>query len=257
MDIYNKVIAITGGAGGLGLEMAMHLSQKGANIALIDVNQTGLNRALGYCAAINRDFGTKTRIYNANVANEEEVIKVFTKIRSDFGSLHGLINNAGITRDALMVKTNSECISTRMSYEQWKSVIDVNLTGTFLCGREAATLMIESESKGVIVNIASISKAGNMGQSNYSASKAGVEALCVTWAKELSRHGIRSAAVAPGFIETDLVANMKPELQESITERIPLKEMGRPLHISKTVSFILENDYISGRTIEVDAGLRF
>jgi 3-oxoacyl-[acyl-carrier protein] reductase len=132
----------------------------------------------------------------------------------------------------------------------------VNLTGTFLCGREAAQRMIESGSKGVIINISSISRAGNMGQTNYAASKAGVQAMAVAWAKELARYGIRAAAIAPGFINTEMVAGMKESAREKLTSGIPLRRMGEPDEIAKTVEFIFQNDYISGRCIDVDGGLR-
>jgi 3-oxoacyl-[acyl-carrier protein] reductase len=143
-----------------------------------------------------------------------------------------------------------------MSLEQWQAVIDVNLTGVFLCGREAAQRMIELGSKGVIINISSISRAGNMGQTNYSATKAGVQAMAITWAKELSRYGIRVAAVAPGFINTEMVASMKEAAREKLTAGIPLKRMGEPDEIAQTVEFIFQNDYVSGRCFDIDGALR-
>ena len=121
-----------------------------------------------------------------------------------------------------------------MSLAQWQAVIDVNLTGVFLCGREAAERMIKLGNGGVIINIASISKAGNAGQSNYSAAKSGVAALAVTWAKELARFGIRAAAIAPGFIRTDLLASMPPEMLEKVTAPVPLKRLGLPEEIAHT-----------------------
>jgi 3-oxoacyl-[acyl-carrier protein] reductase len=143
-----------------------------------------------------------------------------------------------------------------MSLQEWQSVIDVNLTGVFLCGREAATKMIENNTQGVIINIASLSKAGNMGQTNYSAAKAGVDAMTVTWAKELSRYGIRTGGIAPGFIATEMVAGMKPEALEKLSAGIPLKRLGKPEEIGITAQYIIENDYFNGRTIEMDGGMR-
>lgn len=256
MNIKDKVIAITGAAQGLGLETALYLAERGANIALIDLDQTALDSAREACEKVIGGAGATAKTYVANVANESAVIEAFTNIKSDFGTLHGLINNAGITRDALLVKVKNGSVDARMSLQQWQSVIDVNLTGVFLCGREAATIMIDTKSEGVVVNISSISKAGNIGQSNYSATKAAVESLSVTWAKELARYSIRSAVIAPGVMETEMVASMKPEAREMITRQIPLNRLGQPLHIAKTVAFILENDYVSGRTIEVDAAFR-
>jgi 3-oxoacyl-[acyl-carrier protein] reductase len=183
-------------------------------------------------------------------------VTLFEQIVTDFGGLDGLVNNAGITRDALLVKFRDGELISKMSLEQWQSVIDVNLTGVFLCGREAAQHMIQLGAKGVIVNISSISRAGNMGQSNYAATKAGVQAMAVTWAKELARYGIRTGSVAPGFINTEMVASMKPEAREKLTAGIPLKRMGEPDEIANAVEFIFDNDYFSGRIIEVDGVLR-
>ena len=143
-----------------------------------------------------------------------------------------------------------------MSLAQWQMVIDVNLTGVFLCGREAAARMIESGSEGVIINISSISMAGNFGQTNYSATKAGVAAMAVTWAKELARYGIRTGAIAPGYIATEMVMGMKPEALEKMAAGIPLKRLGEPGEIAQMALAIFTNDYISGRVFEVDGGLR-
>ncbi|NQV86183.1 MAG: SDR family oxidoreductase [Woeseiaceae bacterium] len=136
------------------------------------------------------------------------------------------------------------------------TVIDVNLTGVFLCGREAAKQMIALECRGCIINISSISRHGNMGQANYSASKEGVQALAVVWAKEFARYGIRAAAIAPGFIATEMVMNMKPEAREKIAATIPAKRLGEPDEVAKTVEFILSNDYFGGRCIDIDGALR-
>ncbi len=135
-------------------------------------------------------------------------------------------------------------------------MIDVNLTGVFLCTREAAARMVETDSQGVIVNISSISHSGNMGQTNYTAAKAGVAAMTVTWAKELSRYGIRVGAIAPGFIHTEMTASMKPEALEKMAAGIPLKRLGEPDEIAHSALYIFENDYFTGRMIECDGGLR-
>jgi 3-oxoacyl-[acyl-carrier protein] reductase len=126
----------------------------------------------------------------------------------------------------------------------------------FLCGREAAATMIETGSRGCIVNISSISRAGNMGQTNYSAAKAGVAAMAVAWARELARYGIRAASIAPGFIGTEMVMAMKPEARDKLTAGIPLGRIGDPDEIAATVQFIFENDYVNGRCLDVDGGLR-
>jgi 3-oxoacyl-[acyl-carrier protein] reductase len=145
---------------------------------------------------------------------------------------------------------------SKMTLDQWQAVIDVNLTAVFLCAREAGAKMIEAGDKGCIINISSISRSGNMGQTNYSAAKAGVQAMSVVWAKELARYGIRCASIAPGFVSTELVMSMKPEAREKMTKPIPAGRLGQPDEIAHTVQFIFENDYVNGRCIEVDGALR-
>ncbi len=252
MDLNGKTIIVTGGGQGLGRAMAVELAGAGANLALVDLNEDPLNEAVQLC----KDAGGDAKAYMGNIAREDEVIATFDAIETDFGDIHGLINNAGILRDGLIVKAKDGVVEKRMSLAEWQAVIDVNLTGVFLCGREAATRMIERNVPGCIINISSISKAGNMGQSNYSAAKAGVAAMATVWAKELARYGIRAAGIAPGFIATDMVASMKPEALEKMAAGIPLKRLGEPQEVAHTARFILENDYISGRVIELDAALR-
>jgi 3-oxoacyl-[acyl-carrier protein] reductase len=252
MKLQDSVIAITGGGQGLGRAMAEYLAAKGARLALIDLMPEKLDEAAAACDKTGGDV----RTYVCNVAKEEDVEKTFEAIVADFGQLNGLINNAGILRDGLMVKGKDGQVEKRMELAQWQAVIDVNLTGVFLCGREASSQMIKNGDQGVIINIASISRAGNMGQSNYSAAKAGVSALVPVWAKELARYGIRCMGIAPGFIETEMTASMKPEALEKMTAGIPLKRMGKPEEIASAAAFIFENDYMSGRMIEVDGALR-
>jgi 3-oxoacyl-[acyl-carrier protein] reductase len=252
MDLRDKVIAVTGGAQGLGLTMALGLAAKGAKLALVDLNEDRLAEAVQHC----KDAGGDAKAYLANVANEEQVEILFTDIVSDFGTLNGVINNAGILRDGMLVKARDGEIIKKMTLAEWQAVIDVNLTGVFLCGREAAVKMIELGSEGVILNISSVSRAGNIGQTNYSAAKAGVAAMTVTWAKELSRYGIRSMSIAPGFIGTEMIASMKPEALAKMSAQIPLGRVGAPEEIADTAIFIFENDYLTGRIIETDGGIR-
>jgi 3-oxoacyl-[acyl-carrier protein] reductase len=170
------------------------------------------------------------------------------------GALDVLVNNAGITRDGLFLKVNDHEIRT-MSLENFKAVIDVNLVGVFLCAREAAVVMA-GNGGGVIINISSVSRAGNFGQTNYSAAKAGVDAMTVTWSKELARYGIRCAAIAPGYVRTEMVAAIKHEVLEKITAEVPLRRLGEMAEISQTIRFIIENDFINGKILEIDGGLR-
>jgi 3-oxoacyl-[acyl-carrier protein] reductase len=252
MELKGKTIVITGAARGLGAAMARRLAGHQPRLALVDLSAESLNDAAAACRAL----GAEAQTYGANVAREDDVVKLFDAIVRDCGGVDALVNNAGITRDALLVKFTDGKLAAKMSVEQWQSVLDVNLTGVFLCGREAAQRMVEGGRKGCIINISSISRAGNMGQTNYSAAKAGVAAMAVTWAKELARYGIRAAAVAPGFINTEMVAAMKPEAREKLISGIPLKRMGEPDEIAHTVEFILQNDYVSGRVFEIDGALR-
>ena len=252
MDLNNKVIAITGAGRGLGRSMALTLAAKGAKLALIDLNQEDLDTTLEQV----REAGSDGKTYICNVAQETEVEAVFAAIPSDLGGINGLINNAGITRDRLFIKVKEGEIVSKMTMDQWNLVMDVNLTGTFLCGREAAVQMIQHKQEGCIINISSISRHGNMGQTNYTATKAAVEAMAVTWAKELARYGIRAASIAPGYIGTEMVMSMKQEARDKIAAGIPAKRLGRPDEIAATAVFILENDYASGRCFEVDGGLR-
>jgi 3-oxoacyl-[acyl-carrier protein] reductase len=240
MQLKDKVIIITGGCQGLGRAMAEYLAEKGVKLALVDLNQERLDEAVAACKA----QGVEARAYLCNVANEEQVTQTVTQIAEDFGAINGLVNNAGILRDGLTIKVKDGEL-TKLSLAQWQSVIDVNLTGVFLCTREVAAKMIELKNEGAIINISSISRAGNIGQANYSAAKAGV-----------ARYGIRVAGVAPGFIETEMVASMKPEALERMTSVIPLRRMGKPAEIAHSVAYILENDYYTGRILELDGGLR-
>ena len=253
MDLQGKTIAITGGGRGLGAAMAKRLAACGCNLALIDVDESGLGHTADSCRGAG---AARVETWTANVASEADVERVFADIGARFGALHGLVNNAGITRDGFTLKYRDGELVSKMSLEEWRLVIDVNLTGSFLCGREAAAQMIALGCQGCIINISSISRLGNMGQANYSASKAGVEALAVVWAKEFARYGIRTASIAPGFIGTEMVMAMKPEAREKLSAAIPLGRIGDPDEIASTVEFILENDYVSGRCFEIDGGLR-
>ncbi|WKD50503.1 SDR family oxidoreductase [Microbulbifer spongiae] len=252
MQIAGSIVAITGAGQGLGRAMALYLAERGARLALIDVNAAGLEQSVSSC----KKFTAEVRSYDLNVANEEAVDTGFSQIAQDFGGLQVLINNAGIMRDGMLIKCKEGKVTDRMSLSQWQSVIDVNLTGVFLCGRAAAGIMAESGKGGVMINISSLSRAGNMGQTNYSASKAGVAAMTVTWARELARYGVRVAAIAPGFIGTEMVAQMRPEILQGLVKQVPLRRLGEQEEIASTVAFILENDFVTGRVLDIDGGAR-
>ena len=250
MELKHSVVAITGAGQGLGQMMATTLAQAGAELALLDVNDEALLNTKEQCNML----GVKALTYKVNVTDERQVEQVFSDIVRDFGQLDGLINNAGILRDGLLIKVKDDEM-TKMSVEQFNSVIDVNLNGTFLCGREAAAQMINTQRKGVIINISSVARAGNIGQSNYAASKAAVATLAITWGKELARYGIRAVAIAPGVIETSMTGDMKPEARERLKKMVPVGRMGSPEEIAQTAKFIFENDYVNARVLEVDGGM--
>jgi 3-oxoacyl-[acyl-carrier protein] reductase len=252
MDLRGKTVLITGAGRGLGAAMAKSLARRGANLALLDLDEAGLAEVRAAASAL----GVEAEIYRANVALEGDVVGAFDRVVARFGRLDGVIANAGILRDGLLVKVKDGELVGKLGLEQWRSVIDVNLTGVFLTGREAAERMIRFGNGGCIINISSLSRAGNFGQSNYSAAKAGVAALTVVWAKELARFRIRVNAIAPGFIKTEMVASMKPEILEKMAAGIPVQRLGEPDEIAATVEFIFANDYVNGRVIEVDGGQR-
>ena len=251
MEIKGKVAVITGGARGIGRQFALDLAKKGANVIICDVSDENLDDARKFF----KENDLQVDFYNMNVTDEKDVEKIFEKIAQKYKGIDIVVNNAGIVKDHLLVK-KSEQRFEKFPIEDWNKVIAVNLTGVFLSAREAAYQMIKYNKKGVIVSMSSISREGNIGQTNYTATKAGVSAMTVTWAKELSKYGIRVAAIAPGYIDTELTAPIPEKVKEKLKSMIPLKRFGTKEEISKTLIFIIENDYITGRTIEVDGGLR-
>lgn len=252
MDMHDKTVVVTGAGRGIGRAISWQLAQHGANVALFDLNAADLKETAKLCSGES----VQARTYEVNVADEPEVAAAMTQVAADFGRLDGLVNNAGIVRDGLLVKVKDGVPVGRMTLDQWNAVIAVNLTGVFLCAREAAVHMIECGNGGVIVNISSISRAGNAGQTNYSAAKAGVESMGVVWAKELARYGIRVGSIAPGFTHTEILASMRPEVLDKLTAPVPLKRLGQPEEIAQAVRFIFENDFFTGRCLDVDGGLR-
>lgn len=252
MNTGQSVIAITGAAGGLGAAMARRFAEQGARLALLDFRPEMLEEL---AAGLNTD-PQNLLLLPCDVSKEADVDAAFEKIAEHFGGLDVLVNNAGITRDALTLKFRDGELVSRMSLEDWQAVIDVNLTGVFLCGRSAAEKMIRGGRGGLIINISSISRAGNMGQINYSATKAGVAAMTVTWSKEFARYGIRVNTISPGFIGTEMVRAMKPEALAKIASMIPAGRIGEPDEIAHTAQFLVENDFVNGRNIEVDGALR-
>jgi 3-oxoacyl-[acyl-carrier protein] reductase len=251
MEIQAKVIVITGAAQGLGQKMAEIMAGAGASLALVDVDNAKLQETKQQLCG-----RSKVKTYATDITDESAVERLFSEIHTDFGSIDALINNAGITSDALLLKVSNGKVQRKMSMAEFDKVIAVDLKGVFLCAREAAVHMVEHNSGGVIINISSICRVGNVGQTNYAAAKAGVAAMTVTWAKELARYNIRVAAIAPGFCDTRMVATIPPKIKDSIVATIPLRRFGRPEEIGHAALFILQNDYYDGRIMEIDGGMR-
>jgi 3-oxoacyl-[acyl-carrier protein] reductase len=252
MHLNERVVAVTGGGRGIGKAIATAFAARGAHVALIDVNGEDLEQASADLAAL--DVRVHTSV--ANVAKEDEVAQALAAAIAELGRLDVMVNNAGITRDAQLIKVKDGAVTGKMSLAQWQAVIEVDLTGVFLCAREAAEHMVRRGSGGVIISVSSISRAGNFGQTNYSAAKAGVAAMTVVWAKELARYGIRTGCIAPGFTRTEILSSMTPETLEKVTAPVPLKRLGLPEEIAHAAVFIAENDFFSGRCLDVDGGLR-
>ncbi len=255
MDIQGKTAVITGAASGLGLAMAELFASRGAKVVAADLNQEGLEAAID---KIKSAGGEATGII-CNVAIENEVVGLMEKAVETYGGIDIAVCNAGILRDGLLIKTDKQTRKPikKMSLEQWQAVIDINLTGIFLTGREAAWHMVKQGRGGVIIPISSISKNGNFGQSNYSSAKAGAAALTVTWSKELSRYGIRVAGIAPGFVGTPMVMKlMQPEALEKAKKKIPIGRLGKPEEIAQSALYITECDLVTGVVLEVTGGVR-
>ena len=252
MKTAGTIVAITGAGGGLGGAMARRLATQGARLALLDYALEPVQKLKNELGLADNDC----LVIGCDVSDEDAVDSAFSQIKDHFGGIDVLVNNAGITRDALIIKIKDGELVSRMTLANWNAVINVNLTGVFLCGRAAAAHMALASGPGLIINISSISHSGNMGQSNYTAAKAGVAAMAVTWAKELARYGVRVNAISPGFIGTDMVMSMKPEALEKLSAMIPAGRIGDPDEIAHTVQYIIENDFVNGRNVEVDGGMR-
>ena len=249
MDIPGTNILITGGASGLGLAIATRLSAAGALVWVIDRDGEALERAAG-----QNNAQRHLQFHQADVSQWEEVSRFVNSIDESSGGLNVLINNAAILRDQALVSRLGRRIK-KHSVDDWNSTIASNLTGTFLTAREVAAAMVRRRRGGLIVNISSVSRRGNAGQTAYAATKAAIDALTVTWSQELAVYGIRVAAIAPGFIETPMTSRISPVHVERLREKTPLKRFGTPEELAHSVVFVIENDYVNGKTIEVDGGI--
>jgi 3-oxoacyl-[acyl-carrier protein] reductase len=244
MNFKDQVALVTGGARGIGKAISEHLHEAGAQIAVCDVNLEG-SQAL---AAELSKKGAQARGYLCDVSNSQGADACIEQVVKDFGRLDVLINNAGITRDGLVL---------RMTDDQWQKVIQINLTGTFNMTRAAAKVMLKAR-RGAIVNIASVvGVIGNAGQANYSASKAGVIGLTMTTAREFASRGLRVNAVAPGFIATDMTAVLTDDQKAKLIQNVPLGRLGTAEDVAKAVRFLASDEaaYITGQVVNICGGM--
>jgi 3-oxoacyl-[acyl-carrier protein] reductase len=253
MQLQDMKIIVTGGASGMGREFALSLAAGGAAVAIADLNE----EAMAEVVAAASDLPGSMTSFRCNVADEDDVIALINGAHEALGGLNGLINNAGIFRDGLLVKKDRETGAIKkMSLKNWNAVIAVDLTGPFLCTREFAAKCIETGTKSsVVVNISSVARHGNRGQTNYSAAKAGLVADTKLWGIELARHGIRVGAIAPGFVQTPILDGMRPEVLEGMLKAVPLRRTAKPSEVFQAVRFVIECDYFTGRCIDLDGGM--
>ena len=240
-DGEKKVALVTVASRGIGRACAIELAKAGYDVAITYAgNDEAANKTVNDVSA----FGVKAKAYKFDVSNKEACAQAADEILKDFGRLDVLVNNAGITRDGLFM---------RMSAENWEAVINTNLNSAFYMTSPIIKTMVKQRS-GCIVNMSSIvGRMGNAGQANYSAAKAGLIGFTKSLAKELGSRNIRVNAIAPGFIQTDMTKDLETE---KIAEHIPLKRLGTPEDIAKTVKFLAEDGtYITGQVIGVDGGL--
>jgi 3-oxoacyl-[acyl-carrier protein] reductase len=245
MKLEDLKIIVTGAARGMGAHFARRLHELGAQVAAGDVDEAGLAEL---------PEGIHRR--RLDVSNDDDVASFVAWAGQSMGGVNALINNAGIIRDALLVRKNRDTGAIeRLSRKDWDSVLAVNLTGATMMAQEVLAYMLERDvTPGVIVNISSIARHGSRGQSNYVAAKAALAANTKTWMREFSRYGIRVGAVAPGLIETPMTDGMNDKALERLRAAVPLGRIGKPEDIFVAVKFILECDFFTGQTIDVDGG---
>ena len=250
MRLQDKVTLITGGAAGIGKATALRFAEEGAKVVICDVNQEAGE-------ALLKDLGPAARFDKVNVADRKEVQVWIEAVIAQYGRIDVLINNAGITRDALFVKMKDGELVKQMEENAFDTVISVNLKGVFNCTQAVTPTMIK-QGGGVIVNASSVvGLYGNFGQTNYVATKSGVIGMTKVWARELGKFGIRVNAVAPGFILTEMVQKMPENVLADMKLHIPLGRMGNPVDIANAYLWLASDEasYVHGATISVDGGI--
>ncbi|HEX3682865.1 MAG TPA: SDR family oxidoreductase [Bryobacteraceae bacterium] len=244
---------ITGAARGLGQAFAVELLQAGAQVTVGDINERGLKSL----AAATTGLPGRLAAHKLDVTQETSVSEFVRYAADQMSYINVLVNNAGILRDGHLANPENGWVK-KLPTSQWQQVLDVNLTGPFLMTREVINDCLSRRvSPVVVVNISSVSSAGNPGQSNYSASKAGLDSLARTWAIELAPFGVRVGGIAPGVIDTPILHGISPEVLHNLQQSIPLRRIGTPYEVWLALKFIIECDYFTGRTLAVDGGLTF
>lgn len=239
--LKGKVTVVTGASRGIGAAIAKKMASMGANVAVIYAgNARAAEEVCEFCSA---NYGVEARAYRCNVADFGEAKETVAQIKKDMGTIHVLVNNAGITRDGLMAF---------MKEEDFDAVLDTNLKGTFNMIRHCTGIFLRNK-EGCIINISSVSgMMGNAGQCNYAASKAGVIGLTKSVAKELASRGIRCNAIAPGFIQTDMTQS---QTENSLLNMIPLGKMGEPEDVAEAAAYLVTAKYVTGEVLRVDGGI--
>lgn len=253
MNLSDVRAIVTGGAQGMGAHFVKRLAEAGAQVAVGDVNEAGLAEV----AQATSGLPGRVHVRRLNVADEADIGAFVDWAFAAMGALNTLINNAGILRDGLLVKKDrSTGQVTKLSKDAWQAVIDINLTGASLMVRDVVAKMAEAEQRpGIIINMSSVARHGNRGQSNYVSAKAALAANTVTWAREFAAFGIRAATIAPGMIETPMTRGMNQKAREALVASVPVGRIGEPEDIWLAVKFAIECEYFNGRTIDVDGGL--
>ncbi len=244
MQVAGSNILVTGGASGIGAAFVRSLTDDGARVWVLDCDLAAVDRA------------GPVQYLQCDVSDEAAVVEAVAHVDEASGGIDVLVNNAAILRDQVLVGKLGKRIKKHDTAD-WHATLRTNLDGVFFMGREVAASMIARKRGGLIVNISSISRKGNAGQSAYAATKAAVEALTVTWSQELAVYGIRSVAIAPGFVETNMTKAIPPMYLSRLREMSPLKRFGTLEEFGHVIRFVIENDYLHGKTLELDGGIRF